>query len=91
MRYTLSVNYSDQKEDGFRKHSKSSGGRLLDMAQQLVMEKELFYRKQVVLMEHDDDGSERVLLAALVPMAVDRVPVTMLAFGKLVTLEQVEG
>lgn len=96
MRYTLSVNYSDWEDDGFCEHSTDgystlSSGRLLDMAQQLVMEKELFYRKQVVLIEHDDDGSERVLLAALVPMAVDQVPVTMLAFGKLVTLDLVEG
>lgn len=96
MRYTLSVNYSDWEDDGFCEHSVDghttlSGRRLFDVARVAILDREISIRKQVVLTEHDDSGAERVLLAALVPMAVDQVPVTMLAFGKLVTLDQVEG
>ena len=95
MRYTLSVNYSDWGDDGFREHSIDgystlSGRRLLDIAER-EMERDLYCRKQVVLREHGDDGAERVLLAALVPTAVDPGPMTMLAFGKLLTLDLVEG
>jgi len=96
MRYTLSVNYSEWEDDGFCEHSTDghstlSGRLLFDIAQRLLTERELSCRTQLVLVQHGDDGSERVLLAALVPMAVESVPVTMLVLGKLVTLDLVEG
>lgn len=94
MRYTLELNYSGV-EDGYCDHStdgyNTNGQRMLDVIQAEVMERDLFHAKQIVLREHDDEGGARVLIAAVVPTAIEHAPVSMLAFGKLVTINQVEG